>query len=77
MKLSKYFSDLKALGAFKNYSSALFKAKYVPTFVAFRSRGLKLRQLCSEQGTYFHLLSLALSGPLPPPLRRRHLWMAP
>ena len=38
----------------------------------------KLCRLCSKQGSYFHLLSLALRGVfLPPPLRRRRLLMAP
>ena len=41
-------------------------------------KGQGISQLCGKQGTYFHLLSSALMGaPLPPPLRRRRLWMAP
>ena len=57
------------------------KAKYLFwIFIGFQNflGPKKLRQLCPKQGTYFHLLSLALRGsPLPPPMRRRCLWMAP
>ena len=38
----------------------------------------KLCRLYPKQGIYFHLFSSAFEGsPLPPPLRRRRLWMAP
>ena len=38
--------------------------------------GQKLCQLCSKQGTYFHLLSWTLKrAPISPPLRKRCLWM--
>ena len=71
-------SDFKAFWGIQKpkTKSALLKAKYVPTFVGLR--GLKLPWLCSKQGTYFLSPFIGFDGgPLPPPLRRRRLWMAP
>ena len=41
-------------------------------------RGHKLHRFYPKQGTFLRLLSSTFGGiPLPPPLRRRCLWMAP